>query len=207
MAVPLPIGTFAVPLPSLADDRLSILVFGPGVGELILVRVPPSRGWWGRLWAGEIDYAVAALALPVTEHHPPHSPARGSQPGSGGSSRRDTPDRKEAWPRSGWCASRRTSRPRFIAGGRSRRSRRSSSGGRLTAVVGRNAGDVSARGRDACACSRPRGGAPSRWTVAADRAQRDLDALRWRAGRASCGRIWSRSRHGWSHGLDRSGSR
>jgi hypothetical protein len=52
-----------VPLPDLDPDHLIVLTFGPGVGELILLRVPPD------VWmvvdgcsAGTIDYATAVLA-------------------------------------------------------------------------------------------------------------------------------------------------
>lgn len=51
-----------MPLPELPPDQLAIFVFGPGYGELILVRVPPD------VWMvvdgcgkGETTYATAAL--------------------------------------------------------------------------------------------------------------------------------------------------
>jgi hypothetical protein len=61
-----PIDTFAVPptLPQLEPDRLQLLVFGPGTGELILVRAPP--GDWlvldGCGTSGERSYALAVLS-------------------------------------------------------------------------------------------------------------------------------------------------
>jgi hypothetical protein len=94
-----------VPLPELAPDHLVVLVFGPGVGELILARVPPD------VWMvvdgcgkGAIDYAVEALAryrgrprlVVLTHPHDDHSR------GVGKVIRDATPDHdRERWPRIG----------------------------------------------------------------------------------------------------------
>jgi beta-lactamase superfamily II metal-dependent hydrolase len=71
-----------VPLPELPPDELAVLVFGPGYGELILVRVPPD------VWMvvdgcgeGETTYATAALQhyggrpriIALTHPHDDHS--------------------------------------------------------------------------------------------------------------------------------------
>lgn len=95
-----------MPLPELAADHLIVLAFGPGIGELLLVRVPPDR--WLVLdgcGTGETDYALAALEhygkarpsiIVLTHPHDDHSR------GLAGLIEASTPlDRKEAWPRIG----------------------------------------------------------------------------------------------------------
>lgn len=95
-----------MPLPDLAPDHLAIFAFGPGIGELVLVRVPPD------LWlvldgcgAGDADYAPAVLEhygharphiIVLTHPHDDHSRGlarliEASTP----------PERKEIWPRIG----------------------------------------------------------------------------------------------------------
>ncbi|MDC0743285.1 hypothetical protein [Polyangium mundeleinium] len=94
-----------MPLPDLTPDHLVVLAFGPGIGELILVRVPPDA-WMvvDGCGAGEACYAVEALthygARPrivlLTHPHEDHS--------LGVAKVIDiwTPrDRKETWPRIG----------------------------------------------------------------------------------------------------------
>jgi len=52
----------AVPLPALSSDSLALLVFGPGTGELVMVRAPP--GEWivvDGCSADRVAYAQAAL--------------------------------------------------------------------------------------------------------------------------------------------------
>ncbi|MDI1437120.1 hypothetical protein [Polyangium sorediatum] len=94
-----------MPLPDLAPDHLVVIAFGPGIGELILIRVPPDA-WMvvdgcGR---GETYYALKALthygARPsivlVTHPHDDHSVgvAQGIEEW--------TPrDDKKTWPRIG----------------------------------------------------------------------------------------------------------
>ncbi len=71
-----------MPLPELRPDELAVFVFGPGYGELILVRVPPD------VWMvvdgcgkGETTYATAALKhyggspriIALTHPHDDHS--------------------------------------------------------------------------------------------------------------------------------------
>jgi glyoxylase-like metal-dependent hydrolase (beta-lactamase superfamily II) len=53
-------------LPSLAPDRLQVLIFGPGFGELVLVRAPP--GDWLVL-DGCATRDVASYALAVLDHY------------------------------------------------------------------------------------------------------------------------------------------
>ena len=94
-----------MPLPPLENDSLAVLVFGPGYGELVLIRVPPSS-WMvvDGCGAGDIDYAVATLAhyraspsiVVLTHPHDDHS--RGL---SGVIEAATPPDRKETWPRIG----------------------------------------------------------------------------------------------------------
>ncbi|WP_157906906.1 MBL fold metallo-hydrolase [Sorangium cellulosum] len=92
-------------LPELAPDHLILLAFGPGKGELILVRVPPD-GWMvvDGCGAGRVDYAMKALAyyqarpriVVLTHPHDDHSRGLARVIESA------TPrDRKEVWPRIG----------------------------------------------------------------------------------------------------------
>lgn len=95
-----------MPLPDLVSGHLAILAFGPGVGELILVRVPPDT--WLVLdgcGTGETDYALATLdhydgarprVIVLTHPHDDHS--RGL---AGLIEASTPPDRKETWPRIG----------------------------------------------------------------------------------------------------------
>jgi beta-lactamase superfamily II metal-dependent hydrolase len=92
-------------LPDLDRDHLAVLVFGPGTGELVLVRAPP--GAWmvvDGCGAGKDDYAVRALVhygarpslIVLTHPHDDHS--RGMPEVI----HQTTPrDRKEEWPRIG----------------------------------------------------------------------------------------------------------
>lgn len=95
-----------MPLPTLTPDHLVVLVFGPGLGELILVRVPP--GLWvvvDGCGAKGIDYAAAVLhhygdarpaVVVLTHPHDDHSR------GIADVIRKATPnDRKDQWPRVG----------------------------------------------------------------------------------------------------------
>lgn len=95
-----------MPLPDLPPGHLAVLAFGPGIGELVLVRVPP--GSWLVLdgcGAGDTDYAAAALehygmarpsAIVLTHPHDDH--CRGL---AGLIEASTPPDRKETWPRIG----------------------------------------------------------------------------------------------------------
>jgi hypothetical protein len=92
-------------LPDLTRDELVVLTFGPGVGELVLVRVPPD------VWmvvdgcgVGRTDYATAALAhygarpsvVLLTHSHDDHSRGLAEVVES------VTPrDRRDTWPRIG----------------------------------------------------------------------------------------------------------
>lgn len=71
-----------MPLPVLDPDHLSVLVFGPGLGELIIVRVPP--GAWmvvDGCEAGDVRYAQRVLShydahpaiITLTHPHDDHS--------------------------------------------------------------------------------------------------------------------------------------
>lgn len=95
-----------MPLPDLPPDQLAILAFGPGKGELVLVRVPPDS--WvvvDGCGAGETDYALAALdhyaharprVIVLTHPHDDHSR------GMARLIEESTPlDRKDSWPRIG----------------------------------------------------------------------------------------------------------
>lgn len=94
-----------MPLPDLAPDHLVVLAFGPGVGELILVRVPPDA-WMvvDGCGAGETHYALEALthyrARPriVLLTHPHEDHSRGVAEVIEAWTPRD---RKETWPRIG----------------------------------------------------------------------------------------------------------
>jgi hypothetical protein len=94
-----------VPLPDLAPDHLIVLTFGPGIGELTLVRVPPDA-WMvvDGCGVGKIDYAMAALAhyraspriVLLTHSHDDHSRGLASVIEAA------TPrDHEDAWPRIG----------------------------------------------------------------------------------------------------------
>ena len=94
-----------VPLPELPPDHLIVLVFGPGKGELVLVRAPPD-GWMvvDGCGAGKIDYALATLqhygALPriVLLTHPHDDHSHGMASVLQAATPRDRPD---TWPRIG----------------------------------------------------------------------------------------------------------
>lgn len=94
-----------MPLPDLAPDHLVVLVFGPGKGELILVRVPPDA-WMvvDGCGAERVHYALEALSyyrarpriVLLTHPHDDHSW------GVATVIEASTPrDRKETWPRIG----------------------------------------------------------------------------------------------------------
>jgi hypothetical protein len=92
-------------LPELAPDHLIVLAFGPGMGELILVRVPPDA-WMvvDGCGAGETDYAVATLkhysAHPriIVLTHPHNDHSRGLAQVIEEATPRG---REETWPRIG----------------------------------------------------------------------------------------------------------
>lgn len=94
-----------MPLPELAPDHLVVLAFGPGIGELILVRVPPDA-WMvvDGCGADDTDYALEVLthyrARPriVLLTHPHEDHSRGVAKVIETWTPRD---RKEVWPRIG----------------------------------------------------------------------------------------------------------
>ncbi len=205
-----------MPLPSLADDRLSILVFGPGVGELILVRVPPSS-WMvvDGCGAGDIDYAVAALThYQVTPNiilltHPHEDHSRGV---AGLIEAATPPDRKAAWPRIGMVLP-----PGRDVAARSEGFIAGVTVHAIAAIEQRweespacrwdvNAGDVEPLGDASLRVLSPRGDIRAeqmdRWPRIEPNVISTALLLEWRGRRVVLGSdLVETPRHGWSHGL------
>jgi beta-lactamase superfamily II metal-dependent hydrolase len=203
-------------LPPLADDRLSVLVFGPGIGELILVRVPP--GSWMVLdgcGVGETDYAVAVLEhyqakpniIVLTHPHKDHS--RGV---SAVIEAATPPDRKETWPRIGMVLP-----PGDNISARSDGFFAGETGHAIAAIEQRwndapacrwdvNAGDVERLGDATLRVLSPREEVRAeqmqRWPRIEHNVLSTALLLEWRGRRVVLGSdLVETPRHGWTHGL------